>query len=213
MGLESQSAINQRHKSRLIKADQPSIVWIKFITHSSSFGPSLECPMLESSQISWISPLSASLIFLDLALVIGLTGTCNWSLNALWFSSFPLSSKGFVLESSPTSKRERSETLNVALMLYSPGRSNLYALSLILSRTWNGPSPLGYSFDHLRAGNLSFLICTQTQSPGSKRTCRRPLLALVAYCSFFFSICYTFMEFLHHLSLLLTIQTSHFINW
>ena len=90
MGLESQSAINPRHKSRPIKADQPSIAWIKFITLSSSFGPSLECPALELAQISWISPLSASLIFLDLALVIGPTGTCNRSLNGLWFSSQPL---------------------------------------------------------------------------------------------------------------------------
>ena len=87
MGLESQSTINPRHKSRLIKADRPSIAWIKFITPSSSFGPSLECPALESAQISWISPLNASLIFLDLALVIDPTGTCNGSLNALWFSS------------------------------------------------------------------------------------------------------------------------------
>ena len=87
MGLESQSTTNSCHKPRPIKADQPSIVWIKFITPSSSFGPSLECPALESAQISWISPLSASLIFLDLALVIGLTGICNGSLNALWFSS------------------------------------------------------------------------------------------------------------------------------
>jgi hypothetical protein len=50
------------------------------------------------------------------------------------FPSFPLSSNGFVLESSPTSKGERSETLNVALMLYSPRRSNLYALLLIFAR-------------------------------------------------------------------------------
>ena len=87
MGLKSQSAINACHKSRIIKVDQPSIAYIKFITHFSSFGPNLECPALESTQISWISPLSASLIFLDLALVIGPTGTCNESLNALWFSS------------------------------------------------------------------------------------------------------------------------------
>ena len=87
MGPESQLAINPRHKSRPVKVNQPSIGWIKFITPSSSFGPSLECHALESAQISWISPLSASLIFLDLALVIGSTGTCNGSLNALWFSS------------------------------------------------------------------------------------------------------------------------------
>ena len=81
MGLESQLAINPRHKSRPIKANQPSIAWIKFIMASSSFG-SLEYPALESAQISQINSLSASLIFLDLALVIGPTGTCNGSLNA-----------------------------------------------------------------------------------------------------------------------------------
>ena len=55
---------------------------------SSSFGPSLESLVVESAQISWISPLSASLIFLDLTLVIGPTGTCNRSFNsARWFSS------------------------------------------------------------------------------------------------------------------------------
>ena len=52
MGLESQSAINPRHKSHPIKANQPSITWIKFITPSSSFGSSLECHVLESAQIS-----------------------------------------------------------------------------------------------------------------------------------------------------------------
>ena len=124
MELESKLAIDPRHKLCPIKLDQPLIAWIKFITPSSSFRPSLECPALESAQISWISTSSASLIFLDLALVIGPTGTCNGSVNACWFSLFPLSSKGFVLESSPTSKGERSKTLNVALMLYSPGRSN-----------------------------------------------------------------------------------------
>ena len=88
---------------------------------------------------------------------IGPTGTSNWSFNgACWFSSFLLSSKGFILKSLATSKRERSETLNVALMLYLLGRSNLYALSLILARTWNGPSPLGCSLDCLWGGK-SFL--------------------------------------------------------
>ena len=91
MELENQSTINPLHKSRPIKPDQPLIAWIKFITPSSSFKPSLERPVLESAQISWISPLSASLIFLDLTLVIGLTGTCNGSLNALWCSSLSIS--------------------------------------------------------------------------------------------------------------------------
>ena len=44
---ESQLAINAHHKSCQIKLDQPSIVWIKFITSSSSFGPSLAWPVLE----------------------------------------------------------------------------------------------------------------------------------------------------------------------
>ena len=87
MELESKLAIDPRHKLCPIKLDQPLIAWIKFITPSSSFRPSLECPALESAQISWISTSSASLIFLDLALVIGPTGTCNGSLNACWFSS------------------------------------------------------------------------------------------------------------------------------
>ena len=85
--LESQSAINSHHKSCTIKPVQPSIAWIKFITPLSSFGPSLELPMLELAQISWISTLSASLIFLDLALVISPARTCNGSFNACWFSS------------------------------------------------------------------------------------------------------------------------------
>jgi hypothetical protein len=53
------------------------------------------------------------------------------------FYHFP-SLKRFKLESSATSKEERSETLNVTpklLTLYSPRSSNLYALSLIHSRT------------------------------------------------------------------------------
>ena len=147
--------------------------------------------------IAWIKFIMPSSSFLDLALVIGPTRTCNGSFNgACWFLSLLLSLKGFIVESLPTSKRERPETLNVALMLYSPRRSNLYALSLILARTWNGPSPLGCSLDYLQARNLSFLICTQCQSPSPKMTCpspkmtcRQPFLALFAYCSFFFSMC------------------------
>ena len=50
MELENQSAINPLHKSRPIKLDQLSIAWIKFIMPSSSFRPSLECPVLESVQ-------------------------------------------------------------------------------------------------------------------------------------------------------------------
>ena len=50
MELEIQLAINPRHKSRPIKPNQPSIAWIKFIMLSSSFGPGLECPALESAR-------------------------------------------------------------------------------------------------------------------------------------------------------------------
>ena len=52
MMLESQSAINPHHKLRPIKPDQPLIDWIKFITPSSFFGPSLEYSVLELAQIS-----------------------------------------------------------------------------------------------------------------------------------------------------------------
>ena len=93
MELESQLVINAHHKSCQFKLDQPLITWIKFITTSSSFGPSLAWLVLESAKISWISPLSASLIFLDLALVIGSTGTCNESCNACWFSLIQLHMK------------------------------------------------------------------------------------------------------------------------
>ena len=76
MGLESQSAVNPCHKSHPIKADQPSIAWIKFITPSSSFGPSLECPVLESAQNLLNQPIKC---FFDLL------GSCfsnrpNWNM-------------------------------------------------------------------------------------------------------------------------------------
>ena len=103
-------------------------------------------------------------------------------------SLFPLSSKGFIFKSSPTSKGEGSEILNVALMLYSLGRFNLYTLSLILARTWNGPSPLGCSLDRLWAGNLSFLI-----TPKPNHLVQRVLVdglywlwLHIAHCSFLY---------------------------
>ena len=99
MELESQLVINPHHKSLPIKPDHLSIVWIKFLTPSSSFRPSLRCPTLELAQISWISPLSASFIFLDLALVIGLIRTCNGSLNACWFSSHSAQIESGLLDS------------------------------------------------------------------------------------------------------------------
>ena len=59
MGLESQSTINPRHKSRPIKANQPSIAWIKFITPSSSFGSSLKCPVVKLNPRHKSRPIKA----------------------------------------------------------------------------------------------------------------------------------------------------------
>jgi len=61
---------------------------------------------------------------------------------------------------------------------YSPVRSILFALSLILSKTLNGPLPRGCNFDFLWLGNHSLRMCIQTQSPGWKTTSLRPLFAL-----------------------------------
>ena len=114
--------------------------------------------------------------------VIGPFGTCKGSLLVFlgWSTSSPLSSKGFDLESKSVSNNVRSETLKVVLTPYSPRRSILYALSLILSKTWNGPSPRGCNFDFLWLGNHSLHMYTQTQSPGWKTTSLRPLFALEA---------------------------------
>jgi len=58
-----------------------------------------------------------------------------------------------------------------------------------LTKIWNSPFPRGCSLDFLWVGNLSLRECTQNQSPGWKITCLCPLLALVAYTWFLFSIC------------------------
>ena len=111
------------------------IKWIKI--DSPSFKPILSVGLLlGSSQMDCTNPCIAFLIFLALDLVNGPSGTCKGSLrlDPHWFPSFPLSSKGFDLESSPTSKGERLKTLKVAETLYSPGRSTLYALSLIFQQ-------------------------------------------------------------------------------
>jgi hypothetical protein len=78
-----------------------------------------------------------------------------------WSTSSPLSSKGFDLESKYVSNNVRSATLKVALTPYSPRRSIFYVLSLILSKTWNGPSPRGCNFDFLWLGNRSLHMCTK----------------------------------------------------
>lgn len=53
-------------------------------------------------------------------------------------------------------KQRKISTLEVAQMLYSPGMSNFYSLSLIFSSTWNGSSPLGCNFDLLWVWKCSF---------------------------------------------------------
>jgi hypothetical protein len=81
------------------------------------------------------------LILLAFALVIGPIKTCNESRGgSCWYSSSLLSLKNLISNCHLHKKKKRLETLNVALILYLLGRSNLYSLLLIHSRTWNGPS-------------------------------------------------------------------------
>jgi hypothetical protein len=83
-------------------------------------------------------------------------------------------------------------------MLYSPGRSNLYALLLNLARTRNGPShPIVWKSYGLEDDLSTALVG----------------FGCILLIFLFYMLSYTFMEFLHHLSLLLTIQTNLFINW
>ena len=110
-----------------------SKAWIKFSNGGPwSYKPifrveSLEHSWRESVKVLWTTPFIASLIFLALDLVIGSSGTSNeswisWAIGwAPWFSSFPLSSKGFVLESA--SNKDKLETLKVEETRYSRGRS------------------------------------------------------------------------------------------
>ena len=126
MELENQSAINPHHKSRPIMPDQPSIGWIKFIIPSSYFRPSLECPILESAQIFWINPLSVSLIFLDFALVIGPTETCNGSFNTCWFSSHLHKQ----LKTKPCNPKSLNQT-NIVFFFINHTLSALQSLSLL----------------------------------------------------------------------------------
>ena len=122
-----------------------SITWIThLLCWLSLVIPSMGLHAIAWDQFARISPISASLNLFARALVTGPMGTWTGSeydssrvvLAPLLptSSSFPSSWERFVLKSSPASNGLRSETLNVALPPYSPGRSNLYALSLILSR-------------------------------------------------------------------------------
>ena len=145
--------------------------------------------------LTWWKPskpmkFNASFNVFVLDRVIGPFGTCNGSLLVFlgWSTSSPLSSKGFDLKSKPVSNKVRSITLNVTLTPYSTERSILYALSLIVSKTWNGSSPRVCNFYFLWLGNCSLCMCTQTQSSGWKITCLRPLFALEVSSLFFFFI-------------------------
>ena len=108
-----------------------------WIMHLSCVIPSTGLHEFDWAQVTWINPLSTSLNFFAWALMTGLMGT--W-IRFEYASSFPSSWRGFALKSSSTSKGLNSETLKVAITLYSLGKSCLYALSLICSRTWKGPS-------------------------------------------------------------------------
>ena len=107
--------------------------------------------------VSWRSPLKVSLNLLAPSLVTRPIETFNGYLGVAWIASFPLFSEWFILESSPTSNKERSEILNVALTPYSPSRSILQALSLIISMVWKGSSLRGINFDIFCSWNISFL--------------------------------------------------------
>jgi len=62
--------------------------------------------------------MKASLRHLTLSLVTGPTKTFDGSFGVVWIASFLLSLKGFILKSSPTSNKDRSLTLNIALTSY-----------------------------------------------------------------------------------------------
>ena len=167
----------------------PSCTWIRYTRASSwySNGP-FESDLIETFKTN---AFNASFNAFVLDRVIGTFGTCNGSLLVFlgWSTSSPLYLKGFDLESKLESNKVRSATLKITLTPYLPERSILYALSLILSKTWNGPSPRDYNFDFLWLENHFLRMCTQIQSPGWKITCLHPLFGLEACNLFFFFIC------------------------
>jgi len=126
----------------------PSCTWIRCTRVSSwySNGP-FNSNLVETFKTN---ALNVSFNSFVLDRVIEPFGTCNGSLLVFlgWFTSSPLSSKGFDLESKFVSNNVRSATLKVIL----------YALSLILSKTWNEPSPRGCNFDFLLLGNRSLQV-------------------------------------------------------
>jgi len=107
----------------LVPQTSPSWTWIRLIKACSS----LFITFLKSTltHVSQRSQLKASLNLLTLSLVTRSIGTSNGSFGGSWITSFPLSSKGFDLESLPTSKKERSTILIVTLTPYLLGRSIL----------------------------------------------------------------------------------------
>jgi hypothetical protein len=110
----------------------PSCTWIRCtrVSYWYSNGP-FNYDLVETFKTN---AFIASFNVFILDRVIGPFGTCNGSLLVFlgWSTSSPLSSKRFDLESKSMSNNVRSTTLKVALTPYSPGRSILYALSLIL---------------------------------------------------------------------------------
>ena len=131
---------------------------------------------------SWPSLMSWVIL-----LVILLEGWA-WSVGTLSSRSTSCSPGGreFVHEfGRPTEKAVKSLILKELLPKYVSGKFNSYGLSLILLRTWKGPSPWGRSLDFLWEGKRSFLKWSQTQSPGSKINALCLLLACSVYLSTF----------------------------
>jgi len=134
---------------------------------------------------SWPSPVSWGM------LLVILLGRWACSVGALSSRSSSCSPSGreFVHEfGTPPEKGVRSLILKELLPKYVSGKSNSYALSLILLMNWKGPSLRGRNLDFLLVGKRSFLKWSQNQSSGSKINTLRPLLACWAYFPTFLSI-------------------------
>lgn len=93
-----------------------------------------------------------------------------WSLDLInIFISLPFSWKGFVLKSKPTRNEDKLVILKGTIRLYSPCRSCLFMMSMMVERTSNGPSPKWSHFKCFCIWNLFLLLSDQLQPPGSKK--------------------------------------------
>ena len=99
-----------------------------WIMHLSCAIPTMGLHKFDWAQVAWINRLNASLNFFARTILTSSMGTRIWSEYALSLvlvtvlssiSTFPYSWRGFVPKSSLASKWLKSETLKVALTLYS----------------------------------------------------------------------------------------------